>query len=58
MKCPECDQPTIHILESRHGDDHVRRRRECKSCGARFTTYEYVDQGSVKRTQKKLQTVQ
>jgi transcriptional repressor NrdR len=41
MECPRCDLPT-RVLESRRADDGaaVRRRRECSSCGHRFTTYE------------------
>jgi transcriptional repressor NrdR len=41
MNCPRCDRPT-RVLESRRADDGAatRRRRECPSCGHRFTTYE------------------
>jgi transcriptional repressor NrdR len=41
MDCPRCDRPT-RVLESRRADDGAatRRRRECASCGHRFTTYE------------------
>jgi len=41
MDCPTCERPT-HVLESRPADGgaSVRRRRECSSCGERFTTYE------------------
>jgi transcriptional repressor NrdR len=39
--CPACHSPT-RVLESRasEGGGAVRRRRECPSCGRRFTTYE------------------
>jgi len=28
------------VLDSRPADGAVRRRRECESCGVRFTTFE------------------
>jgi transcriptional repressor NrdR len=41
MVCPACQSPT-RVLESRRAEagGAVRRRRECPSCGRRFTTYE------------------
>lgn len=41
MKCPSCNSET-RVLESREIGDRttVRRRRECKDCDYRFTTYE------------------
>ena len=39
-KCPQCHQNEIYIIESRKTRDATRRRRECKSCGYRDTTYE------------------
>jgi transcriptional repressor NrdR len=41
MDCPRCDRPS-RVLESRRAaeGDAIRRRRECSSCGHRFTTYE------------------
>ena len=41
MNCPRCNSSTS-ILETRKADGGValRRRRECSSCGHRFTTYE------------------
>lgn len=43
MQCPQCGSPS-RVLESRPADDGaaVRRRRECSSCGVRFTTFERV----------------
>ncbi len=43
MNCPNCDSHT-RVLESRSADGGgaVRRRRECSSCGERFTTFERV----------------
>lgn len=41
MNCPACDAPT-RTLETRsaEGGAALRRRRECKRCGQRFTTFE------------------
>jgi transcriptional repressor NrdR len=40
VNCPRCDSST-KTLETRHvPDGAIRRRRECSSCGHRFTTYE------------------
>ncbi len=44
MKCPYCGFDDSKVTDSRAGDDGVRRRRECLSCGERFTTYERVQQ--------------
>jgi transcriptional repressor NrdR len=37
------------VVDSRtaRDGDAIRRRRECLSCGARFTTYEYVERTQV-----------
>lgn len=45
MHCPFCSNPDTRVIDSRLlGDgDQVRRRRECQSCKARFTTYETAE---------------
>ena len=45
MKCPLCNNPDSRVLDSRPIDEgaSIKRRRECPSCGKRFTTYEVVD---------------
>jgi len=45
MKCPYCNAPDSRVVDSRPSDDdcRIRRRRECVSCGRRFTTYEAVE---------------
>jgi transcriptional repressor NrdR len=45
MRCPQCDSAENRVVDSRtsRGGRAVRRRRECTDCGARFTTYEYVE---------------
>ena len=42
MRCPYCGRGEDRVVDSRAVDDgHViRRRRECRNCGRRFTTYE------------------
>lgn len=40
MNCPRCDSPTKTLETRRVPDGALRRRRECSSCGHRFTTYE------------------
>jgi transcriptional repressor NrdR len=42
MICPYCDGFQTKVLDSRPVEDGkvIRRRRECESCGGRFTTYE------------------
>ena len=40
MQCPFCSNSDTRVLESRLGDNAVRRRRECLECDNRFTTYE------------------
>lgn len=45
MKCPYCSFSESKVVDSRPADDgeKIRRRRECLSCGKRFTTYEIVE---------------
>ncbi len=45
MKCPFCSHAESKVTDSRAGaaGDVIRRRRECESCGRRFTTYERVE---------------
>jgi transcriptional repressor NrdR len=45
MRCPKCgcqDDKVVDSRASREGAT-IRRRRECISCGNRFTTYEEVE---------------
>jgi len=50
MRCPECDAPENRVVDTRNsrGGKAVRRRRECGVCGARFTTYEHVEERLVR----------
>jgi len=40
MDCPYCGYHDSRVIDSRDVNDGVRRRRQCLSCGSRFTTYE------------------
>lgn len=46
MRCPFCGNIEDKVVDTRpsDGDQVIRRRRECISCGRRFTTYERVDE--------------
>jgi transcriptional repressor NrdR len=46
MKCPRCESIEDKVLESRSlaNGESVRRRRECLSCGYRFTSYERIEE--------------
>ena len=45
MKCPRCGKDNDKVLDSRTAREGaaIRRRRECLSCGNRFTTYEELE---------------
>ena len=49
MKCPACGGSENKVVDSRTAKegDAIRRRRECESCGARFTTYEQIERTQV-----------
>lgn len=46
VRCPRCSEPEDRVVDSRSVDDGagIRRRRQCAGCGARFTTFERVEQ--------------
>ncbi len=48
MICPFCVQDDDKVIDSRasEGGLVVRRRRECLSCGKRYTTYERVERAA------------
>jgi transcriptional repressor NrdR len=45
MKCPHCNHPEDHVIDSRPVEtgNVIRRRRECMLCEKRFTTYERLE---------------
>ena len=42
MRCPFCGFTDSKVTNSREAGSDIRRRRECRKCGVRFTTYERV----------------
>jgi transcriptional repressor NrdR len=46
MRCPFCSAVEDKVVDTRPSDNEqvIRRRRECVTCGRRFTTYERVDE--------------
>jgi len=49
MKCPFCDNIETKVVDKRETENDIvtRRRRECLSCGKRFTTYERIESVSL-----------
>ena len=48
MLCPYCERDVDKVIDSRPSDGgrSIRRRRECKKCNRRFTTFERVEKTS------------
>ncbi len=46
MRCPACGNTSSKVVDSRPAPDGdaIRRRRACERCGARFTTWERVEE--------------
>lgn len=46
MRCPYCGSLDDKVIESRTmaNGESIRRRRECVSCGYRFTSYERIEE--------------
>ena len=42
MRCPKCGADDTRVVDSRlqEKSNAIKRRRECRSCGYRFTTFE------------------
>ena len=49
MDCVQCSADT-RVLDSRPVRGAVRRRRECTTCGERFTTFERVGPDELEAT--------
>jgi transcriptional repressor NrdR len=49
VKCSSCQSTQSKVIESRDVADGeaIRRRRQCLSCGHRFTTYERIERPSL-----------
>ena len=54
MLCPYCTYARTNVLDSRTTGDResIRRRRECRKCKKRFTTYERVELLDIKVVKK------
>jgi len=46
VRCPWCGHTQDRVVDSRPAEDGeaIRRRRECRSCGRRYTTHERVEE--------------
>ena len=52
MDCPHCGFENSRVIDSRDVNKSVRRRRQCPSCGSRFTTYERIETRSLQVIKK------
>lgn len=44
MKCPYCNRESTKVVDSRPAENNsIRRRRQCETCGKRYTTYEKIE---------------
>jgi transcriptional repressor NrdR len=50
MRCPKCGSREDKVIDSGQSRDSssIRRRRECLSCGYRFTTYEEIERSDLR----------
>ncbi len=47
MNCPYCGYHDSKVIDSRNINENIRRRRQCLSCGSRFTTHERLQPASL-----------
>jgi transcriptional repressor NrdR len=49
MRCPFCQHQETDVLDTRklNEGEIIRRRRKCRTCGRRFTTYERIESVSL-----------
>lgn len=52
MKCIYCGHGKTKVVDTRDTSKKTRRRRECKECGRRFTTYETAETFDIKVEKK------
>ena len=54
MNCPFCRVDNDRVIDSRASEDGfaIRRRRECLACKRRYTTYERIEEISIKVVKK------
>ena len=48
MHCTQCKKGDTRVVDSRDGENSIRRRRECLRCSFRFTTYERLETPQIK----------
>lgn len=45
MECPKCKSTYVEVIDTRPAENNsIRRRRICRDCSHRFTTYELTVQ--------------
>ncbi len=47
MNCPACGENATRIIDSRASDAGIHRRRECRGCHDRFSTFEHVQSAAI-----------
>ncbi|MCS6889779.1 transcriptional regulator NrdR [Chloroflexus sp.] len=49
MRCPFCHLPETDVIDTRklYDGEVIRRRRKCRACNRRFTTYERIESVSL-----------
>jgi transcriptional repressor NrdR len=49
MRCPYCAADNDRVVDSRGAEAGaaIRRRRQCRACGQRFSTYERIEQAAL-----------
>ena len=54
MRCPRCKEDDVRVVDSRTSASGsvTRRRRECLKCFQRFTTYERIEENSLRVVKK------
>lgn len=54
MKCPVCSTNDTKVIDSRKTEDQtsIRRRRQCETCGKRFTTFEVIERSPLSVVKK------
>jgi len=54
MRCPYCRSDNDRVIDSRASEDSfaIRRRRECLDCRRRYTTYERIEERTIKVIKK------
>ena len=54
MKCPFCKLDEDKVVDSRASGDGsvIRRRRQCRRCNRRYTTYEKIERATIRVVKK------